>query len=143
MLPTRIYLIAGEASGDFLGAQLMRALRSQQPDIQFYGVGGALMEAEGLSSLFPMEDLSVMGLGEVLPRLPLLIKRIKQTTNDIIEREPYMVVSIDAPDFSFRVQRKIANYYAVDPMARPRQIHYVAPTVWAWRPKRAKKLRLF
>ncbi len=135
-----IYIIAGEDSGDFLGAQLIKALKVQNPDIQISGIGGALMQGEGLQSLFPMKDLSVMGVMEVLPRLFLLIKRIKQTVTDIEHKKPGVVVSIDAPDFSFRVikgvKNKVNNKF-------PKFIHYVAPTVWAWRPKRAAKISKF
>lgn len=134
------YLIAGEDSGDFLGAQLIKALKVQNPDIQISGIGGALMQGEGLQSLFPMKDLSVMGVMEILPRLFLLIKRINQAAADIEQKQPDIVVTIDAPDFSFRVikgaKKKAGNKL-------PKFIHYVAPTVWAWRPKRAGKIAKF
>lgn len=143
MAPKHIYLIAGEASGDFLGSQLMKSLKVQQPDIQFSGVGGDLMMAEGLNSLFPMENLSVMGVWEVLPRLRLILKRIKQARDDIIGCKPDIVVSIDAPDFSFRVQKKLRKTYDSAPEIAPKLVHYVAPTVWAWRPKRANKIARF
>ena len=134
-----IYIIAGEASGDFLGAQLMKALKKQQPDIQFSGIGGELMQREGLNSLFPMNDLSVMGVMEVLPKLGLLLKRISQTAEDIISLNPSKVITIDAPDFSFRVLKKVRKQTDTPPQF----IHYVAPTVWAWRPKRAAKISKF
>lgn len=134
-----IYIMAGESSGDFLGAQLMQALKAQAPDTIFSGVGGPLMEQQGLNSLFPMADLSVMGVMEVLPRLGLLIKRIKQTSDDIIKLQPEAVISIDAPDFCFRVIKKVKKQNKVN----PKFVHYVAPTVWAWRPKRAAKVARF
>ena len=134
-----IYLIAGEESGDFIGAQLMKAIRAQAPDTIFSGVGGRLMEEQGLESLFPMTDLSVMGFSEVLPRLNLLIKRIKQTSDNIVESKPNVVVTIDAPDFSFRVIKRVKKKSEIE----PKFVHYVAPTVWAWRPKRAKKVAKF
>ncbi len=134
-----IYLIAGEASGDFLGAQLMKALKARNPNIQFSGVGGDLMKAEGLQSLFPMNDLSVMGVAEVLPKLGLLLKRIKQTTDDIIQKQPDVVITIDAPDFCHRVIKRVKKRGRVS----SKFIHYVAPTVWAWRPKRAAKIAKF
>ncbi len=138
-MPKHIYLIAGEASGDFLGAQLMKAVKAQVPDTKFSGIGGTLMKEQGLESLFPMNDLSVMGIFEVLPRLRLILKRIKQTTLNIINNKPDIVITIDAPDFSFRVikgvRKRINN--------APKFIHYVAPTVWAWRPKRAAKVAKF
>lgn len=139
MKPKHIYLIAGEASGDFIGAQMIAALKKQDPDIKISGIGGKLMQGQGLRSLFPMEDLSVMGVAEILPRLPKLLGRIKQTITDIMAANPDIVVSIDAPDFSFRVQKAIRLKMATP----PRQVHYVAPTVWAWREKRALKVSEF
>jgi lipid-A-disaccharide synthase len=137
--PKHIYLIAGEASGDFIGAQLMKSIKVQDPDTIFSGVGGPLMIAQGLESLFPMHDLSVMGISEVLPRLNLILKRIKQATDNILVIKPDILVTIDAPDFCHRVIKKVKNK-SNDP---PKCIHYVAPTVWAWRPKRAKKIAQF
>ena len=131
--------MAGEASGDFLGAQLMKALKSKNLNVQFSGVGGDLMKAQGLNSIFPMTDLSVMGVAEILPRLGLLLKRIKQTANDIEAVKPDIVVSIDAPDFCYRVIKKVKKKEG----EYSKFIHYVAPTVWAWRPKRAEKIAKF
>lgn len=139
MTAKHIYLIAGEASGDFIGAQLIAALKKENPDIKISGIGGKLMQGQGLRSLFPMEDLSVMGIAEILPRLPKLIGRINQCITDIMVQNPDMVLSIDAPDFSFRVQKAIRKKM-IQP---PRQVHYVAPTVWAWREKRALKVSHF
>jgi lipid-A-disaccharide synthase len=135
--PPTIFLIAGEPSGDALGAALMAALsRRLGGHVQFCGVGGEAMIDQGLASLFPMSDLSVMGLTEVLPRLPLLLRRIRQTVAGVRERRPDIVVSIDAPDFSFRVGRQLA----ADAVPL---VHYVAPTVWAWRPGRARAVAQF
>lgn len=131
-----LYFIAGEASGDQLGGRLMQALaQASGGQIAFHGIGGAAMKGHGLNSLFPMTDLSVMGVAEVLPRLPLILTRIKQTITDVMAKNPAAVITIDAPDFSFRVAKglKEAGY-------RGRLIHYVAPTVWAWRAERAKKV---
>lgn len=136
--PLRIFLIAGEASGDTLGAGLMRALRQQNPDVQFFGIGGRKMSAEGLVSLFPMEELSVMGLSEVLPRLFHILYRIRQTAGEILKLKPDAVVTIDSPDFCFRVVKKVKGKTKDIPC-----IHYVAPSVWAWRPERAKKVSKF
>ncbi len=138
-----IYLIAGEASGDFLGAQLMKALIKKDPGIRFSGVGGTLMKGQGLQSLFPMEELSVMGVWEILPRLRLILKRINQTTQNIIHTKPDVVVSIDSPDFSFRVMKGVRKVYHNSSDLAPKLFHYVAPTVWAWRPKRAIKIAKF
>lgn len=137
--PRHIYLIAGEASGDFLGAQLMKALKQYEPDIKFSGIGGPLMQGEGLKSLFDMQELSVMGIMEILPKARKLLGRIKQTAIDILATNPDMVVTIDAPDFSFRVHKRV-KYLTSTP---PKLVHYVAPTVWAWRPKRAMKIAGF
>ena len=126
-----IYLIAGEPSGDQLGARLMRAIRRRRPDATFAGIGGAAMAAEGCASLFPMSELSLMGLLEVLPRLRHLKRRIRETAADIAARRPAVVVTVDSPGFSFRVLRAIAA------LGIPRA-HYVAPQVWAWREGRVK-----
>ena len=129
---TRLFLIAGEHSGDALGSRLMAALKTQSAGrIAFAGVGGPRMKAEGLDSLFPMSDLSVMGLAEVLPRVPKLLRRLRQTVADIKARRPSAVVSIDAPDFCFPVAKRLKGQGI--PL-----IHYVAPQVWAWRPGKAK-----
>lgn len=130
------YMIAGEASGDQLGGRLMRAISQAVGGcVNFYGVGGAAMKGHGLNSLFPMTDLSVMGVAEILPRLPLILRRIRETVADVMAKNPAVVVTIDSPDFSFRVAKglKEAGF-------KGRLIHYVAPTVWAWRPERARKV---
>jgi lipid-A-disaccharide synthase len=127
-----IFMTAGEASGDILGARLIKAIKEQFPGrLRFSGVGGTAMQGEGLNSLFPMTDLSVMGVVEVLPRLPLILRRIRQTAEAVRELRPDIVVTIDSPDFSFRVAKRLENV---------KKVHYVAPTVWAWRPERAAKL---
>jgi lipid-A-disaccharide synthase len=136
--PLRIFLIAGESSGDFLGASLMRALRRQRADIEFSGVGGSRMMAAGLHSLFPMEELSVMGIAEVIPKLFQILKRIRQTAREIVAMRPDAVVTIDSPDFCFRVIKKLKAKNKAIPC-----IHYVAPSVWAWRPGRAAKVAKF
>lgn len=134
---TKIYMIAGETSGDILGAGLIDALIDRLDDFVVYGVGGPQMEDEGLSSLFPMNDLSVMGIAEILPRLPKIMRRISQTVDDIIKHKPDIVITIDSPDFCFRVARKVKERMGD---ACPVMVHYVAPTVWAWRAERAKKI---
>ncbi len=133
-----VFLVAGEASGDLLGASLMRALKSVSPNITFTGVGGAQMTAEGLQSLFPMEELSVMGAAEVLPKLFGILRRIRQTAREIIRTTPDVVITIDSPDFCFRVIKKVKAKTKSIPC-----VHYVAPSVWAWRPGRAKKVAAF
>ena len=133
----QLFLVAGEQSGDLLGGRLMARLREQTGDrISFAGIGGETMIEQGLSPLFPMTDLSVMGISEVLPRLPLLIRRIRETATEVIRSQPAALVTIDAPDFSFRVARKV--HAAGIPC-----IHYVAPSVWVWRKGRAAKIARF
>lgn len=135
--PLKIFLTAGESSGDALGAALMKALRAQTGDsVSFYGIGGPQMEEQGLQTIFPMRDLSVMGLLEVIPKLGKILKRIRQTIHKIEKINPDIVVTIDSPDFSFRVVKSLKRRNKV----RPKLIHYVAPTVWAWRAERAEKV---
>lgn len=135
--PPCIYLVAGELSGDLLGGRLMQALSDEtKGHIRFAGVGGAEMSAQGLNSLFPMSDLSVMGIAEVLPQIPKLLGRIKEVVADIEKSRPDIVITIDAPDFSFRVAKRLKGKGI--PL-----VHYVAPTVWAWRPGRAVKISKF
>lgn len=131
-----ICVIAGEPSGDFLGGKLIESLRSIDPDLRFTGVGGYYMRMAGTESLFSYEQLAVMGIAEVLPRLPQLLARIRQTIEHIKETKPDVVVTIDSPDFSFRVAKAVRREM-VNP---PKIIHYVAPTVWAWREGRAEKI---
>jgi lipid-A-disaccharide synthase len=129
-----VFLIAGEASGDNLGARLMAALKHRTGNrIRFAGVGGAAMAREGLDSLFPMGEVSLMGLAEILPHLPRLLRRIGETAAEVARLRPRVVVTIDSPEFSLRVARRIAD------LGIPR-VHYVAPQVWAWRGGRARKL---
>ena len=132
---SRYFLIAGEPSGDRLGAALMAGLRQLDPDAHFDGVGGSLMQAEGLASLFPMDELSVMGIAEVLPKYFALKRRIKQAAMAALAAHPAALITIDSPDFCLRVAGLVKA-------ARPglRVIHYVAPSVWAWRPGRAARM---
>ena len=129
----RVFLVAGEASGDRLGAALMAGLKSLT-DVEFLGVGGPLMQVEGMQSLFPMEELSVMGLAEILPKYPHLRRRLHQTAEAVLAAPPDVLITIDSPDFSLRVARLVKAKNNI------RTVHYVAPSVWAWRAGRAAKM---
>lgn len=130
-----IFLVAAEPSGDNLGAKLMAALRrATGGQVRFAGVGGERMAGEGLESLFPLSDLSVMGFAEVLPRLPTIFGRLRTTAGAIRALRPDVVVLIDAPSFGLRVADRIRDTGV--PV-----VQYVAPQLWAWRPGRARKLK--
>jgi lipid-A-disaccharide synthase len=132
----RIFLIATEESGDRLGAGLMKVLRQRLGDaVQFDGVGGRAMAREGLSSLFPIEELSIVGLSAVVLQLPKLVRLIRQTTDAVIAAAPDILVIIDSPDFTHRVARKVRSQRPSIPI-----VDYVSPTVWAWRPGRARAM---
>jgi len=132
-----IFLVAGEPSGDALGARLMAALKEARGSaVRFAGIGGAGMAAEGLDSLFPMSELTLMGLAEVLPHVPRLLRRIAETEAAVRALRPDVVVTIDSPGFSFRVAKRLAG--SGIPL-----VHYVAPSVWAWRPGRAREIAGF
>jgi lipid-A-disaccharide synthase len=128
---TRVFIIAGEASGDVLGARLMAALRAERADLAFSGIGGARMAESGLTSLFPMQEIALMGLAEILPRIVHLRRRIAQTVQAIKSSRPDIVVTIDSPGFCLRVLKGIAAEGL-------KRVHYVGPQVWAWRQERVK-----
>ncbi len=131
---TLIYIIAGEASGDVLGARLIASLRKLRPDLTFAGIGGERMAEQGVPSLFPYRELALMGLLEVLPRIRQLKRRLAETEADILARRPALLVTIDSPGFTLRIAEAVKPHGI-------RVLHYVAPQVWAWRPGRVKKLR--
>lgn len=132
----KIYLIAGEPSGDALGSRLMRALKKKTGgEVEFYGLGGDMMEGEGLTSLFDISDLAIMGLAEIIPSIPKVLRRIKETVADIVKIQPDVIVTIDSWSFGSRVQKAVRKLKLGIP-----QVHYVAPQVWAWKKKRAKTM---
>ena len=131
----KYYLIAGEPSGDSLGARLMQALRRQDEQAEFYGIGGDSMQKQGLTSLFDISDLAVMGLAEVIPSIPRILKHIKNTVTDIQKIHPDVIITIDSWSFCARIHKKIRQLQLGIP-----QVHYVAPQVWAWKKKRARTM---
>lgn len=130
----KIALIAGEPSGDQLGGWLMAALKANRADIEFVGLGGPMMEAQGLASIFPIRDIALIGIAEVLPHARTLTRRIRQTVEFLERERPDLVITIDVPGFALRVLKQLHARGKI----RPKLVHYVAPTVWAYRPKRAK-----
>ncbi len=133
----KIYVIAGEHSGDALGAKLMAAIRSAHSGgVVFSGVGGELMERQGLASLFPMSEVAVMGPLAILKRLPPIVKRVYQTIDAIVADPPDCLVIIDAPEFTHAIAKRVRRKKPGIPI-----VNYVSPTVWAWRPGRARAMR--
>ena len=125
----KVFIVAGEASGDLLGAALMRGLSQllEEPP-EFIGVGGEEMLSEGLSSLFPMHEISIMGISEILSNYMSLRKRIRQTARAVLDEKPDVLITVDLPEFNLRVAERVRKQSHI-PI-----VHYVAPTVWAWRP---------
>lgn len=139
-----VYLIAGEPSGDVLAAGLMRSLkRTTGGNVRFAGVGGDQMREEGLESLFPMAEMSVMGIFEVLPHILKLLRRISQTVEHVMEVQPDILVTVDSKAFCFRVHKRLHEKRMAGGAVGFPLVHMVAPTVWAWRPGRAKAISRF
>jgi lipid-A-disaccharide synthase len=134
-----IFLVATEESGDRLGADLMRELRQRLGEgVRFAGVGGREMEGEGLRSLFPIEELSIIGLAAVVRQLRPILRRIRETADTVIASAPDMLIIIDSPDFTHRVAKRVRARAPNIPI-----VDYVSPTVWAWRPGRARRMRAY
>ncbi|SDM94861.1 lipid-A-disaccharide synthase [Afipia sp. GAS231] len=134
-----VFLIATEESGDRLGAALMKILRQRLGGaVRFEGVGGRAMAREGLDSLFPIEELSIIGLAAVVKQLPKILRLIRQTAAAVTEAAPDVLVIIDSPDFTHRVARRVRARDARIPI-----VDYVSPSVWAWRPGRARAMRTY
>jgi len=133
-----VVIVAGETSGDALGADLMQALQQQQAHLLVSGVGGPKMQAQGLTSLFPMSEIALMGLKEILPKLPKLFKLVDATVAHIVQAKPDVLVLIDSPEFNHRVAKRVKKQRPELPI-----ICYVAPQIWAWRRGRAKKMRAY
>lgn len=136
--PFRLFIVAGEASGDALGARFVARLSQElgERPLEISGVGGGALIAEGLHSVFPQEDIAVMGFGPVIARLPLLLRRMSDAAKAAAAFAPDLMLTIDAPDFSLRVARKLRRLAPSVPIA-----HWVCPSVWAWRQGRARRMR--
>ncbi|MCT4369369.1 lipid-A-disaccharide synthase [Yangia mangrovi] len=130
----KVFIIAGEPSGDKLGGALMQGLKAQVPEVSFEGIGGERMLEEGLQSLFPMDEISIMGITEILRNYGALKARIRQTADAVVAAKPDVLITVDLPEFSLRVAKLVKEKSDI------RTVHYVAPTVWAWRPGRAAKM---
>jgi lipid-A-disaccharide synthase len=137
--PIRIFFVAGEESGDQLSAKLMRALKARLGDrVSFAGIGGHAMAAQGLKSVFPLEDIAVMGFSAVLPRIPTILARIRSAAEAAVAARPDVLVIVDSPDFTHRVAARVRKAMPELPI-----VDYVSPSVWAWRPGRAAKMRAY
>lgn len=137
--PLKIGVIAGEVSGDLLGGDLIAALKAAHPGpIELVGVGGEALERQGLKSLFDFSELSIMGISQVLKRLPLLLRRIRQTADTLVAARPDLLLIIDSPDFTHRVARRVRKNLPDLPV-----VNYVCPSVWAWKQERAPRMRAY
>ncbi|KAI3916762.1 hypothetical protein MKW98_026233 [Papaver atlanticum] len=130
----RVFIVSGEVSGDTIGSRLMSSLKTLSPSpLRFAGVGGSLMSKEGLKSLFPMEDIAVMGIWELVPHLNKIRGRLKDATDAAVSFQPHVVVTVDSKGFSFRLLKQLHAKFNQQGLDRPLHIHYVAPSFWAWK----------
>ncbi|KAL3838135.1 hypothetical protein ACJIZ3_022726 [Penstemon smallii] len=130
----RVFIVAGEVSGDIIASRFMNSLKNLAPfPIRFAGVGGSMMSKHGLNSLFPLEDISVMGIWELLPHLSKFRARLKETVESALVFRPHVVLTVDSKGFNFRFLKHLRTIYDRDRLASPRHFHYVAPSFWAWR----------
>ncbi len=133
-----IAIVVGEESGDMLGADLIDAIRNIQPAAKFIGVSGERMTARGVESIFPVSEVAVMGISAVIVRLPGIIRRVRQTVEALVAAEPDILVIIDSPGFTHSVAKRVAKRLPSLPI-----VDYVSPSVWAWKPWRAKQMARF
>ncbi|KAG6427241.1 hypothetical protein SASPL_111483 [Salvia splendens] len=130
----RVFIVAGEVSGDIIASRFMNSLRKLSPfPVRFTGVGGLMMSRQGLNTLFPMEDISVMGIWELLPHLTKFRLRLNQTVESALTFQPHVVLTVDSKGFSFRFLKHLRARYGPQGLATPQHFHYVAPSFWAWR----------
>lgn len=135
----KVFFVVGEESGDQLGAEVIKALRARIGDrLEPCGLGGQRMAAQGVTSLFPLEDIAVMGITAVLERLPTIIRRVHQTVDAVLDAQPDLLLIIDSPDFTHNVAKRVRKKAPHIPV-----VDYVSPSVWAWRPGRAKKMAAY
>ncbi len=134
MTPKKIFICAGELSGDKLGAGLIHAIKKLDPHIEFFGIPGPEMITAGCKNIYPIETLSVMGIFEVIPKLPQILSLRHQVIKNLLENPPDMYIGVDAPDFNLPIEAKLKSHGI-------KTIHYVSPSVWAWRPKRVVKIK--
>ena len=132
----KIFFLVGEDSGDMMGAKIIAQLKKSHPQVNLYGLAGNEMEQLGMKSIFPIKNLSIMGFAEVLPKIWQILGLINKTVATIQQTQPDIIISIDSPDFCFRVIKKINQNQKI----KAKKIHLVAPSVWAYRPKRAEKI---
>jgi len=136
--PLNVYFVMGEMSGDNLGDDLLKSFAELGVDVAPAGLGGDKMKARGLESLFDISEIAVMGLSGVIAKLPSLYKRVRQTVDDIVTKKPDVVLLVDSPEFGYAVAKRVRAQAPDIPFVK-----YVCPTVWAWRPGRAPKLRRY